>query len=330
MDGGFPAAFAAAAAARSEFAPQLARLRELRGQISELRSNMEAQRPRAPAYTHSPAVLRETAELRQEVANMSERAESRAATLREIRMSQQADIRSMANSISSAARATAANLITPPAALLSPSTRERQARISRASANMNRNFTPAYGSAEWVNHMSELRQIFPNRRGPDNQNNEDLHAIRTNMLAAAEERMQRRGVASRGYLTTPDSSSSSSSSSSPAARAGRSMYERLNMLQLASRDQQQRSSEALLPQGEPIVDELDLLRQLSEPCSICLEARRKGDCVWVLKCGHCFHKNCAARWLSKSELCPMCRSAVPRKPLSTVAAPGPSCNQESS
>ena len=71
MSDGFPAAFAAAAAARSEFAPQLARLRELRGQISELRSNMEAQRPRAPAYIHSPAVLRETAELRQEVANMS-------------------------------------------------------------------------------------------------------------------------------------------------------------------------------------------------------------------------------------------------------------------
>ena len=62
-----------------------------------------------------------------------------------------------------------------------------------------------------------------------------------------------------------------------------------------------------------------------EICRICLaddeplvapteraEEDRKGDCAWVLPCGHAYHRRCAATWLLEQKgSCPYCRSAVP-------------------
>ena len=62
-----------------------------------------------------------------------------------------------------------------------------------------------------------------------------------------------------------------------------------------------------------------------EICRICLaddeplvvpteraEEDRRGDCAWVLPCGHAYHRRCAATWLLEQKgSCPHCRSAVP-------------------
>ena len=124
-------------------------------------------------------------------------------------------------------------------------------------------------------------------------------ADRSALLAAAQVRMSRRGVPSHGYQ--PRSLGLDTTGPQP------NMFERIRTLQIS------RERADAPPRGEPVVEELQLLRPLAEGCSICLEPRRKGDSVWILKCGHCFHARCASKWLHKSELCPMCRSPVPRK-----------------
>ena len=115
-------------------------------------------------------------------------------------------------------------------------------------------------------------------------------ADRSALLAAAQERMSRRGVPSHGYQ--PRSLGLDTTGPQP------NMFERIRTLQIS------RERADAPPRGEPVVEELQLLRPLAEGCSICLEPRRKGDSVWILKCGHCFHARCASKWLHKSELLP--------------------------
>ncbi|KAF7848846.1 hypothetical protein BT93_L1513 [Corymbia citriodora subsp. variegata] len=48
-----------------------------------------------------------------------------------------------------------------------------------------------------------------------------------------------------------------------------------------------------------------------EPCAICFEDMnlREGG-VACMPCKHKLHRNCLARWLKMSNLCPLCRSAM--------------------
>ncbi|KAH9330247.1 hypothetical protein KI387_002355, partial [Taxus chinensis] len=49
-------------------------------------------------------------------------------------------------------------------------------------------------------------------------------------------------------------------------------------------------------------------------CSVCLEQFKDGDeCLLMPTCRHCFHVACASAWLSKSPICPLCRTtALPK------------------
>ena len=49
---------------------------------------------------------------------------------------------------------------------------------------------------------------------------------------------------------------------------------------------------------------------LEDVCTICLEARRQGQAVLGLPCGHVFHAQCVRRWLACSACCPACRRTV--------------------
>jgi len=71
----------------------------------------------------------------------------------------------------------------------------------------------------------------------------------------------------------------------------------------------------------------------SEPCPICLDSfcgsGSGGREVVRTACGHHFHRDCCATWLSKSTSCPVCRRALaqradefrPRKPRAVLCPP---------
>ncbi|KAL6640791.1 hypothetical protein ACP70R_021914 [Stipagrostis hirtigluma subsp. patula] len=48
-------------------------------------------------------------------------------------------------------------------------------------------------------------------------------------------------------------------------------------------------------------------------CAICLEEFEDGEEVSVVPCarGHEFHPNCIVEWLGRSNMCPLCRHALP-------------------
>ncbi|KAI8553024.1 hypothetical protein RHMOL_Rhmol06G0313200 [Rhododendron molle] len=48
-----------------------------------------------------------------------------------------------------------------------------------------------------------------------------------------------------------------------------------------------------------------------EACRICLETLPIGAEVTRMPCSHIFHGNCIVRWLESSNLCPLCRFAMP-------------------
>ncbi|KAL6976484.1 RING-type E3 ubiquitin transferase [Sarracenia purpurea var. burkii] len=49
----------------------------------------------------------------------------------------------------------------------------------------------------------------------------------------------------------------------------------------------------------------------TELCSICLEEMAIGSRVARLPCSHLYHGNCVLRWLKSSNVCPLCRYALP-------------------
>ena len=57
-----------------------------------------------------------------------------------------------------------------------------------------------------------------------------------------------------------------------------------------------------------------------DECSICLQIVAAHARVKVLPCGHAFHGACIARWLQRSDLCPVCRAALPASTASSSAA----------
>jgi hypothetical protein len=50
-------------------------------------------------------------------------------------------------------------------------------------------------------------------------------------------------------------------------------------------------------------------------CAICLGSWEPADLIKVTPCGHAFHQNCIARWLSTARTCALCRTDL-------AAAPG--------
>lgn len=62
------------------------------------------------------------------------------------------------------------------------------------------------------------------------------------------------------------------------------------------------------------VDVLKLRRaQVSdrdEQCVICLEEFEAKHAPFALSCGHRYHRACSREWLSRSDLCPLCRAEV--------------------
>lgn len=44
-----------------------------------------------------------------------------------------------------------------------------------------------------------------------------------------------------------------------------------------------------------------------QSCAICLEAYQVGELLTSLPCSHFFHVDCLARWLRRSQQCPLCR-----------------------
>jgi hypothetical protein len=50
------------------------------------------------------------------------------------------------------------------------------------------------------------------------------------------------------------------------------------------------------------------IKHIEDSCAICLEKFLKTDIVKRFACGdHIFHKKCLAKWLKKSDLCPLCK-----------------------
>ena len=137
------------------------------------------------------------------------------------------------------------------------------------------------------------------------------------MLRAARDRMRRRGVGHDAGLT----GGGTSVAPIPGERSEGTMFDRLRLV----RDASERAERAILDavQGAPKVQEIALIRTLADDCSICLEQRKRGQEVWILQCGHCFHKKCAQRWLAGACTCPLCKRPVERhkvgdEPPSTV------------
>jgi len=48
----------------------------------------------------------------------------------------------------------------------------------------------------------------------------------------------------------------------------------------------------------------------STQCCICLDEYIENDAIRILKCNHCFHKNCSDEWLYINNKCPLCNQNI--------------------
>ena len=48
----------------------------------------------------------------------------------------------------------------------------------------------------------------------------------------------------------------------------------------------------------------------SNQCCICLDEYIENDSIRILKCKHCFHKNCSDEWLYINNKCPLCNQNI--------------------
>ena len=274
---------AAAAAAHPELAPQLMQIAALRSELRSLRGAIDAQRPR---LAQANMVVRESAAIRSDLALLSSSMDGRRRALRQMRASQE-DVDRLAEAVASAARHTTDTLRRDREHEQSIEQRWRQAepRVNPAMPLPLRVAAAADGMGE---------------RAPL------AAADREAMLTAARERMRRRGVL--GDVGAAGGGLAAAASGDGAGN----MFDRLSHWRAA----QERVASAAITavQGEPVVDEMRLIRPLADDCSICLEPRRKGDSIWVLRCGHAFHAACCRRWLCGACTCPLCKRPVERKP----------------
>lgn len=62
-------------------------------------------------------------------------------------------------------------------------------------------------------------------------------------------------------------------------------------------------------------------------CSICLDCIKTGENIYIFKCFHHFHKECADTWVKQCQTCPLCRLEIeciadnPRRDNSSQTAP---------
>ena len=266
---------AAAAAAHPELAPQLMQIAALRSELRSLRGAIDAQRPR---LAQANMVVRESAAIRSDLALLSSSMDGRRRALRQMRASQE-DVDRLAEAVAAAARHTSDTLRRD---------REHEQRWIHAELN------PATPTPLRLAAAADGR----GERAPL------AAADREAMLTAARERMRRRGVIG-------DVGAAGSGLAASGDGAG-NMFDRLSHRRAA----QERVVSAAIAavQGEPVVDEMRLIRPLADDCSICLEPRREGDTIWVLRCGHAFHAACCRRWLCGACTCPLCKRPVERKP----------------
>ena len=155
---------------------------------------------------------------------------------------------------------------------------------------------------------------------------------RASQLAAARERMRRRGFAMGGGLSSGGGSDGGGGSSSGLGGAD-SLQQRLNELQASAIRSIQMAEyltadSGLGPPGQlthpPLPQGLDRasLRSLRashevvaektmpDDCCVCLEPRRRGQRLINLSCGHTLHAQCAQQWLARSACCPLCKQPV--------------------
>ncbi|KAB1214816.1 E3 ubiquitin-protein ligase RING1-like [Morella rubra] len=48
----------------------------------------------------------------------------------------------------------------------------------------------------------------------------------------------------------------------------------------------------------------------TDVCSVCIESFRSGEGGKQVPCGHVYHANCIASWLSSHSSCPVCRREI--------------------
>ena len=62
-------------------------------------------------------------------------------------------------------------------------------------------------------------------------------------------------------------------------------------------------------------DEVHVLTESNDACTICLEDFHQGESLTLLpKCGHCFHRKCIIPWLTEGRgRCPLCKTIVMKR-----------------
>ncbi|ESO08585.1 hypothetical protein HELRODRAFT_153082, partial [Helobdella robusta] len=49
---------------------------------------------------------------------------------------------------------------------------------------------------------------------------------------------------------------------------------------------------------------------INDSCPICTDEYEEGDYIWEISCGHSLHLGCAAEWIGKRPVCPLCLQEV--------------------
>ena len=63
--------------------------------------------------------------------------------------------------------------------------------------------------------------------------------------------------------------------------------------------------------GEPVVNR-DVNKFIAhadlaiDSCAICLEPMKRGERIFLVKCGHMYHGYCLVKWSQRKSTCPLC------------------------
>ena len=58
----------------------------------------------------------------------------------------------------------------------------------------------------------------------------------------------------------------------------------------------------------PIILKDFYLKDKNETCAICIEDMCVNEKLKILKCNHYYHEDCIYKWITKKNICPLCRS----------------------